>query len=230
MFVTSVTAQAQSHEVKVFSVRVGDKAIVIPAPEGFEEATTQFEQIKTRFTVTEAPQNEMLAAHLSVDDCNLLRSGKDALFGNYTKVSVLRMARDLSISEPVFAQIVADFRKNGSTYLDMNSSKMQEMFKQWDRELTKLNAKDTKVGLSEPQNLGEFDNRSNVYSVMLMMQLTVQSGSEQGTVPMLAGVTYLKVKDKVIFVYTYRRYSSQTDVATLRDFSIKWNNSILAAN
>ena len=32
---TSVTAQAQSHEVKVFSFRVGDKVIVIPPPEGF---------------------------------------------------------------------------------------------------------------------------------------------------------------------------------------------------
>lgn len=227
---SSVTAQAQSHEVKVFSVRVGDKVIVIPPPEGFEEATTQFEQIKSRFTVTEAPQNDMLAAHLSVADCNLLRSGQNALFGHYTKVSVLRAARDLSVSVPMFAEIVADFRKNGSTYLDMKSPKMQEIMKQWDRELTKLDSKDTKVGLSEPVNLGEFDTRSNVYSVMMRIELSYAAGSEQAKIPMLAGVTYLKVKDKVIFVYTYRRYQSQTDVETLRDFSIKWNNSILAAN
>ena len=232
VLVASVSAPAQSHEAKVnvFSVRVGDKVIIIPPPEGFEEATTQFEQVKTRFTATEAPQNDMLAAHLSVDDCKLLRSGQNALFAQYTKVSVLRAARDLSITAPMFASIVADFRKNSSAYLDMNSPQMQEMFKQWDRELSKLDAKDTKTALSEPQNLGEFDNRANVYSVMLRMELNRASGSEQAKIPMLAGVTYLKVKDKVIFVYTYRPYRERTDVEKLREFSIKWNNSILAAN
>ena len=230
LLVTGIAAQAQSHEVNAFSVRVGDKTIAIPAPAGFEEATSKFLQIKARFTATEAPENEVLAAHLSVEDCNRLRSKENALFEHYTKVSVLREARNLSISEPMFASIVADFRKNGSTYFDMNSAKMQDMFKQWDRELSKLESKEMKVGLDKPQNLGEFDNRPNVFSVLLRMQLSFESGGEQVTVPMLAGVTYLKVKDKVIFVYTYRRYRSQTDAETLRDFSIKWNNSILAAN
>lgn len=230
LLVSGVAAQAQSHEVSAFSVRVGDKTIAIPAPEGFEEATSQFLQIKARFKATEAPENEVLAAHLTVADCNLVRSGQNASFQHYTKVSVLRAARDQSISDQMFAGIVADFRKNGSTYFDINSPKMQDMFKQWDRELTKLDSKDTKVAVTDPQNLGEFDVRPNVYSILIRIDVNINSGSDQGRIPMLAGVTYLRVKDKVIFVYTYRRYASPADAESLRDFSIKWNNSILAAN
>jgi len=230
----SVAAWAQDHEpivkISVFSVSVGDRAISIPPPEGFEEASSQFQRVKARFEATEAPQNDVLAVHLPTGDCNLARRGERPTFEQYTKVSVLRAGRQQSITPAFFAHIVSEFRKNDSTYLDMDSPKMQEMFKQWDRELSKLESKDLKLDLSQPRKLGEFDVRQNVYSLMLLMNLNVGAEGQQTTIPMLASMTYLLVKDKVIFVYTYKRYHSRTDVATLKDFTTKWNNSILAAN
>ncbi len=88
LLTTVAIAQAQEHEsrqaksspaksspAKSSSVRLGDKVILIPDPEGFEEGTSQFESFKQRVVATEAPQNDVLLAHLPVSDCELVRRG-----------------------------------------------------------------------------------------------------------------------------------------------------------
>ena len=231
VLIVFVAAHAQSHETKAISVRLGETVVFIPAPAGFEEVTSEFGDIKERFIATEATQNDMLVAFLQASDCELAKRGEKPLMNQYAKVSVLRIGRELTISSEAFAQIVNDFRKNGAKMLDPNDSAMKELFRRADENLTRLNSKDTKIELSEqPQNLGEFDVRPNVYSVMLLMPLKVEMAGNTVNVLVLATMTYLRIKEKVIFVYGYKKYSAKGDVETLRDFSKNWYNRILAAN
>ncbi len=46
VFCVTVVTSAQSQPASSSSVKLGDKVILIPNPEGFEEASVQFENIK----------------------------------------------------------------------------------------------------------------------------------------------------------------------------------------
>src|SRR5688572_24549076 len=120
-------AHAQHHEARparTSTVQLGDKVILIPDPEAFEEATAQFESFKARVQTTEAPQNDALLSHLPVTDCELLRRGANATYNHYTKVSVLKAARELRASSTLHKEAVDDFRKNVGTFLDPNGPDM----------------------------------------------------------------------------------------------------------
>jgi len=230
LFVVNSSAIGQARQTEVTTFQLGNQMTVIPAPDGFEEAASQFELIKDHFSRTEVPENDMLAVHLSRAECDKLRAGESATFNFYTKVSVRKGIRDQDYSAESFADLVALFRKTGSQVLDVNSSTMKGAVQQLDKGLSEINKKETKVALSQPVNLGEFDTRPNVYGVILMMNFTSKSGDSEVTVPLVAGLSYVRVKQRLIYVYTYRRYNSATDVEVLRDFTRQWLGKILAAN
>src|SRR5712664_753017 len=63
------SVSAQTHDAKTTSLQLGDKVVVIPDPEGFEEAASQFERIKKYMSDAEDPALDTLAIHLPIDDC-----------------------------------------------------------------------------------------------------------------------------------------------------------------
>ena len=107
----NATAKSQEHSGKAFSVRLGDVEVIVPTPEGFEEASSQFERVKANFSATESPGNDMLAVYLTASDCELLRQGKQPSMEFYTKVSVLKTRRSTPYSTEDLAALKAEFRK-----------------------------------------------------------------------------------------------------------------------
>lgn len=225
--------QAQDHEArqaKSSSVRLGNKTILIPDPEGFQEATSQFESFKARVEATEAPQNDALLSHLPVSDCELIRKGLNATYNHYTKVSVLKVARELTASRALLAEAVDDFRKNVGTFLDPNGEAMKKFERHVEQGLSRLDSRETKVDFSKPQLLGEFDVRPDVNSFLILMAFTINSGGSERTVPVLATTTFVRVRERIIFVYVYKKYESNADMDTIKRFTTKWTTSIVAAN
>ena len=232
IFILSLNAVAQSQSANVLApvFQLGDQATTIPAPTGFAEAASQFEPIRNQFTTTEAPGNEMLAVFLPQADCEKLRAGTFGPFNFYTKVSVRAAVRGESYSSARFADLIAYFRKNEVTLLDMNSPAMKATLRRLDQGMSDLNKKETHVDLPQLTRLGEFDTRPNVYSVMLLMNMTATSADSVTATPLLGTLTYLRVKDRMIYVYTYRKYTAAEDINVLRDFTKQWVTQILAAN
>ena len=225
-----VSAIAQTPKPAVAVFQLGDQPTRIPAPAGFEEAASQFEQIKTHFTLTEAPDNDMLAVYLPSADCEKLRAGEFGPFSFYTKVSIRKAVRAEDYPVDRFAKLVAAFRQNGSQILDLNGPVMKAATERLDKSLSELNKQETQVELGQPVNLGEFDTRPNVYSVMLLLNITTTTADGEATVPLLGGLSYVRVKQRLVYVYTYRRYKSKADAAILRAFTTEWISQILAAN
>ena len=230
VLLVTVPARSQSHEAKVFSARLGDKVINIPPPTGFEEVNQKFESMKTRFEVTETPLNQVLAGYLPTSDCERLRRGELPLLTYYAKVSVLRKAKEVDISPEIFQQVVEGYRKNATTLLDPDGPQMKALMKRIGKGLSEINSAETKLDLSKPQQFGAFDVRENVYGSMLLFVLDTEIGGKKAQSPMLAGTTILRTKERMLFVYTYRRFESKDDLELLKQFSKQWNDSILAAN
>jgi hypothetical protein len=79
-------------------------------------------------------------------------------------------------------------------------------------------------------NLGEFDTRPNVYSVMLLMNFKTKIGDKEASLPILGGLSYVRINQRLVYVYTYRKYKAGADVQILQDFTKEWIGQILAAN
>ena len=249
VFLFATAAQPQSHEADTktakvpsvspgSSVQLGDKLIVIPNPEGYEEGTSQFPQVKNLFTALEAPQNDMLLAHLPVSDCTTLRNGGQIVLTRYTKVSVLKVARELVITDANMTATVAEFRKNGTKMMEPDGPLVTEVMKNAEKGLSRLESREVGLDVSETRNLGEFDVRPQVYSVMILMMVEVDSQGTRETRPVLLSLSYLKVRQRMIYVSVYEKISSPAALKTelkpamneLKQVTTKWVNEILAAN
>ncbi len=237
VFVFGVVAHAQQHEVKTTkvntsssSVQLGDKVIIIPAPEGYEEASTQFKQIKDRFSATEAPENDMLLVHMLAADCELLRQGSNATFSQYTKISVLRQARALTVTSAMMMAAIEDLRKQAVKFPDPNNPTTLAMEKHLERALSNLNSKQTTIDFGKPEILGEFNVGNNVFSLLMLLNVKLNQEGVEATTPMLMSVSYVRVKERIIFVYVYRKLESKADLEPLKVFTTNWTNSMLAAN
>jgi hypothetical protein len=232
-------AQGQQDEVaKTASVQLGDKVVVIPNPEGYEEGSSQFKEIKDRFIATESPEADFLFSHLPASECRLLRNGGSLVLNRYTKVSILRALRAQAIFNPDMKAAIEDFRKNSGTILDPDGPTMKTVMERAERGLTDVTSTQIGLNLSQTQNFGEFDVRPDVYSVMLLFTYSVESGGTKSLVPMLCSMTFLKVQHRLLFVNVYRKISSlaamktelKPGIAEVKQFTTKWVNEILAAN
>ena len=224
---------AQHHEAqgsKASSVQIGGTVILIPDPDGFEEGTSQFPAFKSRMEATEASQNDMLLAHLPVSDCELFRRGFNPTFNHYTKVSVLRTAREMTVTAAMMKELVANFRQNIGTYLDPNGQAMKDLERKVGQGLSQLDANETKIDFSKPQQLGEFDTRPDINSFLMLVTVKANVNGTEQTVLVLATTSIVRVKDRILFVYTFVKYRANTDMNTLKAFTTKWTTSILAAN
>jgi hypothetical protein len=237
VFAFSVAAHAQSHEAKTGAkasslslVQLGDKLIVIPAPEGYEEASSQFPGIKERFTLTEAPENDMLFVHMPRSDCELLRNGSKPTYDQYTKISVVRAGRTVTVTRPMMALAVDGLRKSAATFLDPDGPQMKELERHVARGLSQADARETKIDFGKPVMLGEFNVKPDVFSMLLLLTIKGSVGGVETTTPMLLSVSYVRVRDRLIFVYGYRSFKSKVDVEPIKLFTEKWTNSIVAAN
>jgi hypothetical protein len=230
LFFASSTTSAQSRQTSVATFRLGSQLTTIPAPVGFEEAASQFETIKTYFNSTEVPGNDVLAVHLPRADCQKLRAGSFGPFNFYTKISIRKGNRERDYSAENFASLVAEFRKSGAKYLDVNSPLMKAATDRLGKGTSELHQEETQVDFSQPVNLGEFDTRPNVYSAMLLLNVKTQSADSKLSVPILGALSYVRVGQRLLYIYTYRKFESQNDLAMLRDFTKRWIGQILAAN
>ena len=238
VLVFGVSAHAQEHEAKtakprttLASVQLGDKIIVIPEPEGYEEATAQFKQIKDRFAATEAPENEMLLVHMLAADCELLRQGSNPTFSQYTKISVLRQAKELTVTSEMMKAAIEDLRKQAVKFPDPNNPTTLAMEKHLERALSNLNSKQTTIDFGKPEVLGEFNAGPNVFSLLMLLNVKInQSGVEAKPTAMLMSVSYVRLKERIIFVYVYKKLESKADLEPLKTFTTNWTNKMLAAN
>jgi hypothetical protein len=242
--VCGVVVQAQPKHApqkavaKTSSVQLGDKVVVIPNPEGFEEGSSQFKEIKDRFQATESPQADFLLAHLPESECRLLRNGGSLQLNRYTKVSISKALRAQTIFNPDMKAAIEDFRKNSGAILDPDGPTMKNVMEKAEKGLTDVTSTPIGLNLGATQNLGEFDVRPEVFSVMLLFTYNVESNGTKTTVPMLCSMTFLKVQHRILFVNVYRKISSlaalktelKPGIADVKQFTTKWVDEILAAN
>jgi hypothetical protein len=246
IFACAVVAQAQTHEqqtnqqprAKSSLLQIGEKLITIPDPEGYEEAGSQFSAVKERFVAIEPPTNDFLLIHLPEAVCNSLRRGGALQLDHFTKVDILKTARDQAVFSSDIAVLGAEFRKNGPALLDPQGPLAKSVMANANKELSKAELRQIDVELSQTRLLGEVDIRPDVYTFMMYLVYKTDTAGVETSTPMLASLTFLKVKHRLLYVTAYQKFSSvaavkielRPRVEALKQFTAKWINQILAAN
>lgn len=209
-----------------FVYRLGTRRVTIPPPGGFAEALSQSELLSNLLQATEDPKNELLAAHLPVEVLSRLKNKEPTEFNFYTKVSVSKLAKTHDVTEKEFADLILYFESTSPPVLDINGPVMKSAVQRLRRGLSSVSGTEVPMELGQPQTLGSFEKTGDVYSFMLLMPLKIAAGET----PLLCGVSIVKVKRRMLFVYTYRKFTSEKDAEVLRIFTREWVRQILAAN
>jgi hypothetical protein len=223
-----VSAQTPAR-VPALKLRLGAVTVELPTPAGFDEAASRFERVKTFFSATEDPNNEMLAVHLPLADVARLERNEQPEMNFYTKVSVSRRSKETSFDASQLADLISVFEKQGLKLLDTNNPELKEKMRRAEDAANDLN-KDSTLKMSAPEYLGEFDRTPNTFGVMIMARVSIESGGQTKQVLMLCAASFVMVRSRLIYVYAYRRYDSEADLTTLKDFARKWSAQIVAAN
>ncbi len=237
-FGATVINSGQSQKASSSTVKLGDKLIVIPNPEGFEEASSQFEKIRLGLAAMQLPHIDNLLLHMPVSDCDRLRTGSDPEWHQYTIVSVPKSRREVRSSNADIAGFVSKWRKNGAVIFDPDGSLLTSMSERLSRRISEAMSTQITYDVNDTQNLGEFDVRPNVYSCMIFMMYTKDVNGTKSMHASVESLTFLKVGSRIISVDVFRTFSSPAAAKTelkpavieLKQFTTKWVNEILAAN
>ncbi|HEV7859158.1 MAG TPA: hypothetical protein VGO91_11120 [Pyrinomonadaceae bacterium] len=210
--------------------QLGDKTIVIPPPEGFEEAASQLSFIKDYYTTTEAPQNDMLAVFLPTDAIEKLKRHEKNNLTGAAKVSILKKVRGTDVSTEEFAATVSAFEKYGGKMLDINGPEMKALLKRAQKGVSDITREEVQIDLSQPINLGPFERTSKVYSTMLMVRTKAELNGNQEEHLEFIGMSLVLVKQRLLYVYTHKIFTSPDEMEGHKDFTRRWIRQIIAAN
>jgi hypothetical protein len=212
------------------SYRMGDREVSIPPPDGFVEATTRSEALKKVFEATESPALDLLAIHVPTEVMDMIARGEHRDLGFYTKVSVSKSLRVADSSAADFSDLVSYFRANSAKMLDFKRPEMQSQLDQQNKSLTELLKQNPKLDLSQPANLGEIESTPNSYGFLLLLKMKFQIDGEEKEKLVVSGVSLVRVRNRIVWIYTYRTFNSESDAAILRAFTKRWLADIVRAN
>jgi hypothetical protein len=210
--------------------QLGNKTVVIPPPVGFEEASSQSAEVKRIFSVTEDVNLDLLAVHLPTELMEKIRQGTKEPFSLYTKVSVPKRLREVDTSPTDFSSFVSSIQANSAQALDPDSPTMKAIKKAQDKNLTELLEQEAKIDFGKPVYLGEVVKTPSSYGSLLLFKTKTQIGDTLKEVAFVGGLGMVRVKQRIVFIYTYKLFSSGEDIELLRDFTKKWLAEIVKAN
>lgn len=220
-------AAAQAPAPTADAYHLGDREVIIPAPAGFVESTSRSERMKEFFAKTEGPGSDFLASHISTEDMERILRGEKFDFGIYTKVSIPKRLRATDFRREDFPRIVAGVRANSPKALDLKNPEFQAELKRLNQ---RLDEKLMRLDLSQPVNLGEFIDTADAFGALILLKFKVTGVNGPRERVMVGSVSLVRVRARVLQVYTYKNFHTEQDIDDLRDFTKRWLAEILRAN
>lgn len=211
------------------TVHIGDTALILPQMEGFQEVYGKdpaFDKIVDHF-VPEG--NRLLAVYLSDADAAAIKSAPQAGLKKY--VLVQANAQDISLAKDSDFQSVKEEFANqigsGSWQDDKTVNDAVDNLSGYVQEQLKQPA-ELKIG--DTRYLGKIADTDDALAVMMLANYGVTT--EQGTqsYPVIAGLSVLKLKSRVVLLFVYSNYLGGADVNFVTQTLRKFIAETVAAN
>jgi len=198
---------------------------VISQPRGFVLVDATHADLQHLAEEATPPTNRLLGQFVRRSYLKARSQGKQASFNRYFLAQTLRKIEDRTFSAADFAQLRSATKKQQSDILGKLEPRLAEVR----RDLEKLRSPDTGSAVSlrigDVVPLGVYQDAESFVSFGAMSRL--QSADDR-TVVNVACIA--AVKGKVLFLYTYARFTGSKDVEWAKQASATWTNDVLAAN
>lgn len=200
--------------------KVGGLEVTAPAPADYSEVGDRLRT--TLFEVMTPATNRLLAAYLPVKALAALEAGNTT--GGlpfYAMLQVPRGAEYADCTPEAFDQAV---RSIEGAIGAIDTAKTGELSSEMNLRLKSLGV--GPVAVDRPEMLGGLFRKTDAAGFAMLMAMK----QAEKTSSIAAGMAVLRVKQRVLFAYLYRRYESPETVRTLRTELEAWADAILAAN
>lgn len=201
--------------------RAGLKNFTIPAPTS--ELTEAGPDYRVLLEPLAPTQNRLIAAFLLPADLDTLRSGSTAILNRYALVEVLRQAEFADVSPEMFKQVSDGLGTQFGGSVDANLKDNQDEI---NRRLKALHPATSDVILDKPVQLGALFTKPDACAFGMVMSMT--SGGKARK--LAVGVIAMRVRSRLLFLYTYTEFKDDSSVQWLRTTDEQWANAILQAN
>jgi hypothetical protein len=200
-------------------VRAGGIELTLPGPgSDFAEAG---DRLRTTFFELLAPSNNrLLTAYVPEKTLVDLNAGKSRELDIYSMVEVPRRAEYADLTPQGFEQVLKGMEPSMGTF-ELNVGEFQQEMN------TRLKSLDTRpIEIGHPEMLGGIFRKSNAAGFAML--LAVKQDDRKDT--MAAGMAVLRVKQRLVFAYLYRKYVSPDTLSWVRKNLEAWCDAILAKN
>lgn len=213
-------ADARRADVETF--KAGGVSIAIPPPPG-RMVEVGYDN-REHMEVFVAPANRLVAAFVTAEDLPHLTTGTDkAIMARYAMVQVPRRGEYIEIGPSQFEELTEGMEKEFGRTIGATRGEIED---ELNRRMRSLDIDDAVMKLGEPVPLGSLFSKPNSYGFGMIMPVSVGGESTK----MVMGAVFVRVKDRLLFVYNYATYGGEESVASLRKSTEAWADAILAAN
>jgi uncharacterized RDD family membrane protein YckC len=217
------SADVSTVHFQIDKIKVGDTYIDLPIPSGFVKIDNSMDNLLESAKKLCPSTNTLLAYYISEEDYANYLTTQINTNEKYILVEVFNGVKDLDVGYKDYRQF---FNKYREEYID-------DCKKQYD-----------KVGPSISDNLSKIDERIKVsdlkmvpfgicyeskYSistgVLTKYDFTVENeNSDHYIVAAIMSIT--RIKEKPLFLYTYKNYKAKEDINEIRDINLNWLKEI----
>lgn len=205
----------------VLAYRIGGTPIVIPPPTN--EMVEMGQDYRVVMDVFVPEQNRLIAAFVLPNDLAIIKSGGKAVPTRYALVEVLRRGEFMDLSAKDYKDMADSLEQQFGAVLD---TAVKEGEDELNRRIKAENLDDTKISLDKPVQLGGFFSKTDAYGTGIIMPVTTNGV----TTKVVAGIIFLRVKNRLLFAYLYSVYKDQETVVWMRKTTETWADAILKAN
>lgn len=213
---TSITAAGANPQVKA-----GGVTFDLPSPaDGFVEVGDRLRT--TVFDLFAPSNNRLLTAYvpaLTLDKLNAGMTTGD--LDAYGMIEVSRQAEYAELTTQAFQKLLESM---GPALGKLAAQKIGDVTEEINIRLKSLGNKPIEVG--HPEMLGQLFEKTDASGFAMLMAVKADEHSDT----MATGFAVLRVKNRLLFAYLYRKYESAETVNLLRKNLDSWTDAILASN
>ncbi len=214
----------------VTSLRVGNVAINLPAPEGYIETSRNSAELWELAKKMGSGYSQTIAHYITKSDLDAYNEYRNPVFSQYFIVQTPKSAKNITASQQ-------QFDKLRSETVAMQTELSKNIEPRLGKELDELNknlsthlGKPLAIGIGQIVPLSINTNRPNLlsYSVLSQINSSNNDGNTSNTLILTTGICFLK--GKVVMLNSYRLFQTPQDLQTSREVLDKWANTILLSN
>lgn len=218
---------SQTVVVERDSFLVGTQTVKVPPPTGFVNAYKKVDSLTKFFDSSADPEARLLGVLVQTDIAVKLKNNQRiGTLDFYIEFFVPKMMLNTEVTPRAFAEFVTKTEKDLDILINKNHPENEAAKNRVLDSLQELNGRPANIEIKPPKNLGTIDKQADVFSTMVLTDLV----TSEGTSHMLGVRSYVLINKRMLYINTYKRITSEKDIAPFRDFAKIWIAAIIAAN